>query len=128
MKSYILLIKCKTDTTIRTKSKKFLIRKGVYAYVGSCGRSCGRRVSRHFNKEKSNYHWHIDYLTKACEPIGVFVMNHVGEKELALLFSKNNAFIEEFGSSDDKDAKSHLFIVNDLQELCSTVCDKSRER
>ncbi|WP_338107039.1 GIY-YIG nuclease family protein [Saccharolobus islandicus] len=69
----------------------------------------------------------MNYLTRVCEPIAVFAIKHVEEKELTSLLSKNNAYIEKFGCSDNKNAISHLFIVGDLKELSSTICDKSRE-
>ncbi|MCH4814633.1 MAG: DUF123 domain-containing protein [Saccharolobus sp.] len=127
MTSYVLLIECKTDVIVRTKCREFFIRKGFYAYVGSCGRSCSKRISRHLNRSKNKYHWHIDYLTTVCEPIAVFVMKCVKEKELASLLSENNAYVEKFGSSDDRNVKSHLFIVSDLQKLCLAICNKSRK-
>ncbi|QGA67999.1 GIY-YIG nuclease family protein [Sulfolobus sp. E11-6] len=127
MTSYVLLIECKTDVNLRTNGREFLIKKGIYAYVGSCGRSCSKRIIRHLNKNKNTYHWHIDYLTTVCEPMGVFVIKHVKEKELASLLSKSNACVEKFGSSDDKDVRSHLFIIGDLRELYLTICDKSGE-
>jgi Uri superfamily endonuclease len=109
MKGYIVFLECKKGI-IKTKGKEFVINEGNYAYVGSCGNYCDKRISRHMIKEKRKLHWHIDYLSSICTTIAVLVLN-MKEKEIA---SKLSIFpsIYGFGSTDDNNNKSHLFRVN----------------
>jgi|OSPMetMinimDraft_2_1075162.scaffolds.fasta_scaffold00230_2 Uri superfamily endonuclease len=126
MKSYILLIECKQYTIVRTKAKEFALEKGIYAYVGSCGISCVKRICRHLNKNKSKYHWHIDFLMKECYPLAVLVLP-IREKELAKDLCKRFEYVKNFGSTDDSDSPSHLFRVRDLFDIILTASEKSRK-
>ncbi|AWR95181.1 GIY-YIG nuclease family protein [Acidianus brierleyi] len=114
MKGYIVFLNCKKGK-IKTKGKEFIIDDGNYAYVGSCGNYCDKRISRHMRKEKENFHWHIDYLSDICTPIAVLVLN-MEEKEIASKFS-NFPSIHGFGSADDKRNKSHLFKINIISAI-----------
>ncbi|WP_338599263.1 DUF123 domain-containing protein [Sulfolobus tengchongensis] len=119
-KSYILLIRCNKDVKIRTKSNKiFLIKRGIYAYVGSCGKYCNRRIERHLSKIKNKFHWHIDFLTSNsdCETIAVLILNREEKEVASALFLHMHDYIKDFGSSDDRENLSHLFLVDDLRKL-----------
>ncbi|MFP3200794.1 MAG: GIY-YIG nuclease family protein [Sulfolobus sp.] len=109
MKGYIVLLDCE-EGIIVTKAKKFNIEKGIYAYVGSCGVNCAKRISRHLIRNKEKKHWHIDFLTELCNPIGVIVLNE-GEKEIAKKLTVFK-YVKGFGNSDDKENSSHLFKVD----------------
>ncbi|AOL16611.1 hypothetical protein BFU36_07765 [Sulfolobus sp. A20] len=109
-RSYVVFFECE-DGKIKVKSgREFEIDKGIYAYVGSCGRYCDKRISRHLTIEKKKLHWHVDYLSYLCEPLGVIVLQK-GEKEIASTLSSIFSSIKDFGSTDDKVNRSHLFKV-----------------
>lgn len=108
-KGYIVVFSCKKGN-ISTLSKTFNINEGYYAYVGSCGRNCAKRISRHMNKEKIRKHWHVDYLSEICEPLFSIVLP-IEEKEIAKKML-NFEYIKDFGSSDDKENPSHLFKIS----------------
>jgi len=109
MKGYIDLLDCE-EGIIVTKGKKFNIEKGIYAYVGACEVNCAKRISRHLIRNKEKKHWHIDFLTELCNPIGVIVLNE-GEKEIAKKLTVFK-YVKGFGNSDDKENSSHLFKVD----------------
>ncbi|MEM1619588.1 MAG: DUF123 domain-containing protein [Fervidicoccaceae archaeon] len=94
---------------------------GSYVYVGSCGRSCAKRISRHFSEKKKRF-WHIDFLTDACSPTSVVVLR-LPEPSLALSLSRILPGVPGFGSSDDRKAGTHLFratlasVIDALTEL-----------
>jgi len=114
VKGYLVFFSCRGGDVI-TKGKTFHLEEGYYAYVGSCGNYCDKRVSRHLNREKGKRHWHVDFLSELCEPLGVLVIN-AEERNIASSLS-NFSSIEGFGSSDDKTNKSHLFRVEPGQAL-----------
>jgi Uri superfamily endonuclease len=98
-----------------TKGRTFHLEGGYYAYVGSCGNYCDKRVSRHLNREKERRHWHVDFLSELCEPLGVLVVN-AEERNIASSLSSFPS-VKDFGSSDDKLNRSHLFKVEPGEAL-----------
>ncbi|AWR96386.1 DUF123 domain-containing protein [Acidianus sulfidivorans JP7] len=111
-KGYLVFFYC-DKSTIKTKSKEFYLREGYYVYVGSCGKNCAKRISRHLSKQKKKLHWHIDYLSEVCEPLCALVLP-ITEKELAKRLPYPG--IDGFGNTDDKGSRTHLFCaeINDL--------------
>ncbi|QKR00314.1 DUF123 domain-containing protein [Metallosphaera tengchongensis] len=107
MKGYVVFFKCHNGVVETGGRKSFKIEEGLYAYVGSCGISCGKRVSRHLDPDKEKLHWHVDYLSRMCEPLGALVLN-VEERTLASYLSKFPS-VRGFGSTDDRENESHLF-------------------
>ncbi len=112
MKSYIIQVNCEKDVVIKTRGKKFVIERGEYIYVGSCGRNCFSRVKRHYSRKEKLF-WHIDFLSQQCSVVS-HVFFDLDEKELASLFSKELDFIPGFGCTDDYGSPSHLFRGNIL--------------
>ncbi|AAR38982.1 NEQ126a [Nanoarchaeum equitans Kin4-M] len=107
MKSYLLLIYLPRDTEIKTKAKKFFLKKGYYVYVGSMKIGI-KRVIRHFKKNKKK-HWHIDFLLEKAQPIFAILLD-LEEKELSKLMENYGKPIEGFGNTD-LDTKSNLFFL-----------------
>lgn len=89
-------------------------RAGYYAYVGSAHGPGGlkSRINRHLKKEKK-YVWHIDYLRKEAQPVEMWVDVH--EKKLeklwadALIAMKGSQPVENFGNTDDRRSRTHLY-------------------
>ncbi|MEL9990680.1 MAG: DUF123 domain-containing protein [Thermoproteus sp.] len=115
--SYVVAFDC-PDAVVRTKARRFALRAGLYAYVGSCGRSCAKRVARHLRRPAARRHWHVDYLP--CGAVAVFV-TRLREAELALRLLAVADYVKGFGSSDDRRAPSHLFLVGSLAELLDAI-------
>ncbi|ARM77013.1 GIY-YIG nuclease family protein [Acidianus manzaensis] len=115
-KGYLVFFFCE-DHSIMMRSKKFVIKKGYYAYVGSCSKNCSKRVSRHLSNKKERLHWHIDYLSTVCQPLSVIVLPK-GEKEIAKQLASFPG-VKNFGNTDDKSVYTHLFNVeiNDIIKL-----------
>ncbi len=84
---------------------KFVIKSGVYAYVGSCGKSCLKRVTRHLNRPVKK-RWHVDFLN--CAALYAVVLP-LCEREVAKALASRCDYIPGFGSTDDPDSPSHLF-------------------
>uniref|UniRef100_A0A7J3ZKC7 DUF123 domain-containing protein n=1 Tax=Fervidicoccus fontis TaxID=683846 RepID=A0A7J3ZKC7_9CREN len=115
--SYIIELYC-TSATVKTRKRTFSIERGPYIYIGSCGRSCWKRIARHFRTEKKLF-WHIDYATTACLPINAIVLR-VEEKCLAKSLSEGLEYVRGFGCSDDREAPSHLFKAS-LREAIDAI-------
>jgi len=86
-------------------------RPGMYVYVGSAMNNVEKRIGRHFSFEKKE-HWHIDYFSKAAEPIDYFILPEVSEYEcvLADIVSGFAEPVEDFGSSDCR-CDAHMFYI-----------------
>ncbi|RLC38053.1 MAG: GIY-YIG nuclease family protein [Candidatus Nealsonbacteria bacterium] len=112
---YCLLIKVlKTKEILIGRLGKIKFEKGKYIYVGSAQKNLGKRIERHFKKEKKKY-WHIDYLLKdkdvKIEKAILFPFKRKNQEcKLAKQISKKGKAIENFGSSDCK-CKSHLIKI-----------------
>jgi len=123
--SYLLFLVCEEEQVIKTRGKVFRIPPGHYVYVGSCGLSCSARITRHFKRKKKLF-WHIDFLTRACRPVGVVTLA-VEEKSLARTLT-SLTYIEGFGCTDDREAPSHLFRASPIQVLDLLVTKRFREK
>jgi len=112
---YCLLIRVlKTKEILIGRLGKIKFEKGKYIYVGSAQKNLGKRIERHFKKEKKKY-WHIDYLLKdkdvKIEKAILFPFKRKNQEcKLAKQISKKGKAIENFGSSDCK-CKSHLIKI-----------------
>ncbi|WP_373469205.1 GIY-YIG nuclease family protein [Acidianus infernus] len=108
-KGYVAFFYCDKDVNIIVNRKnKFELKKGYYAYVGSCGLHCDKRISRHISgEEKMKKHWHVDYISSICIPLGVIVLP-LSEKEIVSRLSSLPG-IKGFGNTDDKTSLTHLF-------------------
>lgn len=86
-------------------------RPGVYIYAGSAMSNVEKRVQRHFSMDKKDY-WHIDYFSRAAEPVDYFILPEGSEYEcvLADIVSEFAEPVEDFGSSDC-DCSAHLFRI-----------------
>jgi len=94
--------------SVRTRGREFEVEEGFYVYVGSCGRSCSSRLSRHFSKEKKPF-WHVDFATlQCCEAVGAVALR-AAERDVAKALSARFSYVAGFGSSDDEECPSHLF-------------------
>jgi len=119
MKGYLVLFYCDQGIIKLSTGREFELNEGYYAYVGSCGVNCSKRISRHMSKEKKKLHWHVDYLTQLCEPIGAIILEKE-EKEIAKKLSKLE-YVKGFGSTDDRENPSHLFRFHEIRELISII-------
>ncbi|MFB6471198.1 MAG: DUF123 domain-containing protein [Vulcanisaeta sp. AZ3] len=106
--SYVTLFKC-SEGYIRTRGSIFIIKDGIYAYVGSCGNYCGARIMRHLNKV-SNRFWHVDYLHEICNELGAVVLPYK-EEDIARALLSRFMGVPNFGCSDKKQDKTHLFRI-----------------
>ncbi|NON62145.1 DUF123 domain-containing protein [Acidianus sp. RZ1] len=106
-KGYIVFFNCK-EGFIQLKKRSFYLKHGMYAYVGSCGLNCAKRISRHLSKEKGIKHWHVDFLANLCEPTTALILNFE-EKKIARIMAAMFYSIEGFGNTDDLEVPSHLF-------------------
>jgi Uri superfamily endonuclease len=102
--AYLVFFQCPSHV-VRTGAATFKIEEGVYAYVGSCGASCLKRVDRHLRRPAAR-RWHVDYLR--CEGLYA-VVTPLKEVEVAKLLAGRCRHVPGFGSTDDPEAPSHLF-------------------
>ncbi|BCS93968.1 GIY-YIG nuclease family protein [Metallosphaera javensis (ex Sakai et al. 2022)] len=105
-KGYVVLFECE-DGVVETPGKRFMISSGTYAYVGSCGINCVKRIERHLSDSLARKRWHVDYLKSICKPLAVIVLP-LQEEELANLLSNP---VKGFGSSDCRKHEGHLFRI-----------------
>ena len=118
-KGYIVFYSCNKGEIV-TRSRKFEIEKGPYFYVGSCGKSCSDRISRHMRKCKNKF-WHVDYLTDLCTPLGSLILP-MEEREIVKMF-KGLRVIHRFGNSDDRESEGHLFLGG-MKDIIILVLEK----
>lgn len=113
---YILLLRLHKSAAIKTRSRKFKLDPGYYAYVGSAMGGLKARINRHLAKEKRK-HCHIDYLLEETEIKTVLSAqtNNKVECQIALKLSKFSG-PTGFGCSDCG-CKSHLFYCADFDTL-----------
>ncbi len=112
---YLLLGFLPENCNIRTKAKKFRLKKGYYYYCGSALNSLSSRIKRHYNKNKKK-HWHIDFLTKELNIIFInpyIIGDNSFEHILADILKNSLTVIKGFGCSDCK-CESHLFYSESL--------------
>lgn len=111
--SYFLVIKVERDKSVRTKRREFPLKAGYYVYVGSAMNSLGKRVERHFKKDKK-LHWHIDFLLKESELLRAYLIpsDTKIEEKLSREVSKFGKPVKGFGASDLK-INSNLYYFKD---------------
>ncbi|MDT7869190.1 MAG: DUF123 domain-containing protein [Thermoproteus sp.] len=114
--SYLVLFRC-PSSVVETKARRFYLDEGLYAYVGSCGVSCHKRIARHLRRP-ARRHWHVDYLP--CEAVAAFA-TRLRESDLAARLSACAEYVKGFGSTDDRRAPSHLFKVGSLAQLLDAI-------
>ncbi|MFP3162552.1 MAG: GIY-YIG nuclease family protein [Acidianus hospitalis] len=119
-KGYVVFFYCDKDVNIIVNSRKeFELKKGYYAYVGSCGLHCDKRISRHLSgEEKIKKRWHVDYISSICIPLGVIVLP-LSEKEIVKRLSSLRG-IKGFGNTDDKTSPTHLF-YSSIEEVMKRI-------
>ncbi|MGC9021119.1 MAG: GIY-YIG nuclease family protein [Candidatus Methanodesulfokora sp.] len=109
--AYILILKNSEDVSLRVGSLGPInLRRGFYAYIGSARSGIERRIRRYL-EGPSKVRWHIDYLVTApsFRVEKVIKIGGGDEVEIARRISKVLPGIEKFGSSDDRENRSHLF-------------------
>lgn len=130
---YVLIVKLARDSKISTSKKVFSLKSGVYIYVGSAVHSLGQligRIKRHLRKNKKK-HWHIDYLLESKNAkITRIILSQTSRKiecELSRKISNNAMPIEEFGSTDCRKCKAHLYYADSVKraEEIAVKCFKS---
>ncbi|MCH1770137.1 MULTISPECIES: DUF123 domain-containing protein [Metallosphaera] len=114
-KGYAILFDCENGE-IRTSGRVFSITRGTYAYVGSCGVNCGKRVGRHLSDSLAKRRWHVDYLKDLCKPLGALVLP-LTEEDIANILTDP---VKGFGSSDCRKHEGHLFRV-EIKTLLSRL-------
>lgn len=112
---YCLIVEVRKEVRAKIGARGELrFQKGFYAYLGSAQNNLGKRVARHFAREKT-VRWHIDYLLAAdgVRPVRVYAREAPREEEcrLAEAFVRNRIPVPGFGCSDCK-CVSHLFRLN----------------
>jgi len=122
--SYILIIELRDEIRVVFSRRVVELKPGYYAYVGSAGGLGGlkARLSRHCAKEKKVF-WHIDKLTtspsatvlSAYYCVGVW--GRVIEATLAKCLERELLPIPRFGSTDDREATTHLFYAVDVERV-----------
>lgn len=126
--TYVLFVKVPSFLTIITRSKRFRLSKGYYAYVGS---ALGRgglyaRLYRYACGPRKPF-WHIDYLIiNGALVIGFAVFKDHSEEELAQELSNRFSYIEGFGCGDDLINESHLFRIDDISVLINALMQNTR--
>lgn len=114
---YLLVLESNEDFYISNKNfTNYKFKKGFYYYVGSAQRNLTARIQRHLKEEKK-IKWHIDFLTtnKNIKIIDVICFeNETKEFECILSLKienqiRNIEIIENFGNSDCKICKTHLY-------------------
>ncbi|MFW6151047.1 MAG: GIY-YIG nuclease family protein [Chloroflexota bacterium] len=98
---------------------------GCYCYVGSARRGLQTRVRRHLTVHVV-CHWHVDYLLRHTEPVGVVccVTPFRMECSLARHIGSQFAGVPGFGCSDCT-CPSHLFFSGEYsqaRDAASAAC------
>ena len=119
--TYLLLIEISSNVGLRVgKLGNQVLEAGYYLYVGSALNGLRSRISRHLQVDKK-LHWHIDYLTKTGNIIGVFWTIGITKVECQwaqLIMSTRISMtaIRGFGSSDCR-CTTHLYFFPDLLDV-----------
>jgi Uri superfamily endonuclease len=107
---YCLVIFLDKQARIKIGNKIGLFPKGYYCYVGSALNNLEKRIQRHYSNEKK-LHWHIDYLLKHANIIGVKIKKGSRDECGLSRHLKNiggKTVFKKFGSSDCR-CDTHLF-------------------
>jgi Uri superfamily endonuclease len=105
-KGYVVEYECESGI-VRAGKREWKIEEGSYLYVGSCGKSCTGRLSRHLAPQVKRKRWHVDHLKELCTPVSALVLP-LTEQELVGKLPTERA-LSKFGSSDYPDHAGHLF-------------------
>lgn len=122
--SYILVVELRDKIQVAVGRRIIELDPGYYAYAGSAGGPGGlkARLSRHCAREKKVF-WHIDRLTVNPQATVLFAYYCIGvwgrtiERMLAKCLERELLPIPRFGSTDDKEAKTHLFYAIDVEKV-----------
>ncbi len=129
---YVLLIRIGKPVTLVYGGRRVELPRACALYVGSARGPGGleKRVERHWRRVKKT-RWHIDVLT--TQPYTVIegvvfavddgALPRDAETRAALCLEERLDHVPGFGSTDDRRAKSHLFIARD----CSSGCRYAEE-
>ncbi len=132
--TYSIVLSLNRNLHMATSSREFGLRKGTYVYIGSARGPGGlkARLSRHLAKKKDG-RWHIDYLTSSphCRIMALVscASNRRLEVKLCKMFSKDQRYnaIRGFGSSDDFENASHLFLFrSDVRGCIASTISKHK--
>lgn len=110
--SYVLLLRLNAEAEISVgRLGCFRFAAGLYAYCGSGLAGVDARVARHRRRDKKA-HWHIDYLLRWVDLVGVWVFRSEEHLECRLASALTNLKdasvpVPGFGSSDCR-CPSHL--------------------
>jgi Uri superfamily endonuclease len=127
--TYVLILHVPRSTNVRVgKLGVVTFRRGYYAYVGSAFGPGGlaARVERHVRTGVGT-HWHIDYLRKIAQPVGVWLSakgvrrEHEWAKALQRAPWASNA-VPRFGASDCKCASHLLYLGRRVSKGWMTSC------
>ena len=119
--TYLLLIEISSNVGLHVgKFRKQVLEAGYYLDVGNDLNGLRSRISRHLQVDKK-LHWHIDYLTKTGNIIGVFWTIGITKVECQwaqLIMSTRISMtaIRGFGSSDCR-CTTHLYFFPDLLDV-----------
>ena len=113
--TYALLLRLHKERTLEVgRLGTVAFTPGYYLYLGSAMNGLARRAGRHLTRGK-RLHWHIDTLTEAAEPVGLWWTE--GTKRMECLWAQNalsapgsRAPAQGFGASDCRCA-SHLVLL-----------------
>jgi Uri superfamily endonuclease len=124
---YLLIVSCDSSVHLPLKAVDSVLPKGWYLYIGSANiRNPLRRIERHFKQSKA-LHWHIDYLTKVCEPSAALMLYGVSEDELYTIILSQSITepVKRFGNTDKPQHVSHLFRIcspaDNIDEMLAIV-------
>jgi len=117
---YLLLLDVKNDCVVTVGSLGMIkFQKGNYVYVGSAQNGVGKRLERHFRKNK-NIRWHIDYMINNPNVKVVSALCKEAPKSEECFLAQNllklNLPVKGFGCSDCK-CSSHLFKLRELSQF-----------
>ncbi|NJE04856.1 DUF123 domain-containing protein [Thermococcus sp. M36] len=99
--SYLLVILLRDDREVKTRGRKFRLKRGYYVYVGSAMNSLEKRVARHFSRKKK-LHWHIDFLLSEAELLRAYLIpsDERLEEMLSMEVAKLGQPVVGFGAGD----------------------------
>lgn len=72
------------------------------------------------SEKKEKKHWHVDYLSSTCTPLGVLILP-IPEKEIVRTLAYLPG-IGGFGNTDDKESFTHLFCIT-VEEVIRRLAD-----
>ncbi len=128
--SYLLFMEVADKIKVNSKKSQWIIKPGLYVYVGSAMATLTGRVKRHLTEKKKN-HWHIDFLTSRAKIFLTLLLpsRTKDEKVVSQLVSKYGTPVKGFGSTDCKGLNSNLYRIQNEHavEIFKTLFSKWRE-